>query len=549
MLLGAVTLAAPAPMLAATKETTTGKAAASKAGTLQLPKKYAPAKNSLKKPVAVSSSGQGPAAKPLPSKALESAGMKAGSRTVNAAADTGQAISILGIRSGISSGKTRVVIETDTPAVFRSFTLSKPARLVVDLPPARWKTAQNKGLTGKVLSGYRSGLLDNGLLRVVFDLRDTAIIDTAFNLPPQGTNKHRVVIDMAAASANMFAARERQVYGAADILEQLQNKPSARSVPELDRRMMDMKTASASNITTEEPEPAAAPAETATVTDKAATELPAATDAPPVPARKPAQVSSGFTADRPAMKGEGSQNAKPARSKKDKYVVVIDAGHGGGDPGALAVNGVKEKNITLAVARALKEQLEETGRYKVVMTRNSDVYIPLRERVNISREKGGDVFVSIHADKVGRSQIRGASIYTLSANASDAETERLAEQENNAGVVAGVDLSEESQDVAGILLDLSMREKMNESNLLAGYMRSALKRESVKLLPNSHRSAGFAVLKAPDIPAVLIETGFLSNPEEAKLLNSGAFQEKIAAAMALGIDAFFTKLEALQGTP
>jgi N-acetylmuramoyl-L-alanine amidase len=198
------------------------------------------------------------------------------------------------------------------------------------------------------------------------------------------------------------------------------------------------------------------------------------------------------------------------------------------------------------VARELRRQLEETGRYKVVMTRDTDVYITLKDRVNISRNIKADLFVSIHADKIDRTNVRGTSSYTLSETASDKETALLAENENNAGFVAGVDLGQESQDVADILLDLAMREKMNESNMFARLLTHALLRKNVQLLPNSHRSAGFVVLKAPDVPSVLIETGFISNQNEAKLLNSGQFQRNIADAITEGIDAYFRKIQSLQ---
>jgi N-acetylmuramoyl-L-alanine amidase len=235
----------------------------------------------------------------------------------------------------------------------------------------------------------------------------------------------------------------------------------------------------------------------------------------------------------------------PLRKPVKKYTVVIDPGHGGEDPGAVDY-GVKEKNITLQVAEELKRQMEEAGRYKVVLTRDRDVYIKLRERVGISRRVEGDLFISIHADKIGRKGVRGASVYTLSEMASDAETARLAEAENNSGFVAGVDLGQESQDVADILLDLAMREKMNESNLFARMLHNAFLQKDVRLLPKSHRSAGFAVLKAPDVPSALVEIGFLSNPEEAKLLSSGQFQSKIAASLLDGADAYFRKIQALQ---
>jgi N-acetylmuramoyl-L-alanine amidase len=316
------------------------------------------------------------------------------------------------------------------------------------------------------------------------------IIDDIFMLPKSGDAKDRLVIDLAPVSANVFAAKEKIVFGNANIR-------------------------------------AAAGMTKPPVSEFARTEAVALEKmSVPTPQRKPPQ--------------------NMLQKKKDKYVIVVDAGHGGDDPGALGPHRIREKDITLQVARELQRALENTGRYRVVMTRERDEYIKLRDRVDISRRRGGDLFVSIHADKIGRSAVRGASIYTLSSEASDAESARLAEQENNAGVVAGVDLAVESADVANILLDLAMREKMNESNLLARYLVESFRRENVRLLPNSHRSAGFAVLKAPDVPSVLIETGFLSNPEEAKLLSSSVFQRKVATAIVSGIDAYFTKIQALQ---
>lgn len=425
---------------------------------------------------------------------------------------------VLGIRTGMNGNKTRIVIETDSAVTFRAFLLSDPARVIVDLPQLQWKTPQNKGLTAALIQGYRSGSLDNGLTRVAFDLRKTAVIASAFTLPPAGTNKHRVVIDLQPSSQNLFDAQVKRVTGDEEIAEKV-TKPLTPPQPSLQQ----------AKIPTDVPE---------TESKKA---LPVPYETVNLPQRKPEAAQ---------QQKETAGNKAPtalSQRKKEKYVVVIDAGHGGDDPGAIGVGNIREKDITLAVAKELRRQLEETGRYKVVMTRDRDIYIPLRGRVDISRKKEGDIFVSIHADKVDRNNTRGASIYTLSSTASDAETERLAEQENNAGVVAGVDLSSESHDVAGILLDLSMREKMNESNVFAGYLRESFKRENVQLLPNSHRSAGFAVLKAPDVPSVLIETGFLSNPQDAKLLNSNEFHRKLARSITGGIDAFFIKMASLQG--
>lgn len=411
-----------------------------------------------------------------------------------------------GIRYGLNAGKTRIVIDLNRKTDFRAFTLADPPRLVIDLPQAEWKIPRSRPVTaGDVIKSYRSGDLDRNLTRIVFDLRKTAVIAGAFVLEKSGTARDRVVIDLSPASENLFRAALERVYG--------------------------NKTLGGAALSSA-PAPVTAPAANslaAARNEAVARAVPAPeTVAPEVPVRKPVT---------PPPAG---------RAAERKYVIVLDPGHGGADPGAVADNGMHEKVITLAVARELRRQLEETGRYRVVMTRDRDVQIRLRDRLDMARKERADLFISIHADKIQRRDVRGASIYTLSRTASDAETARLAERENTAGVVAGVDLGSESQEIAGILLDLAMREKMNESSLLARFLEDAFRRKSVRLLPNSHRSAGFAVLKAPDVPSVLIETGFLSNPAEVKLLTSAEFQRRISSAVVDGVDAYFRKIRALQ---
>jgi N-acetylmuramoyl-L-alanine amidase len=410
-----------------------------------------------------------------------------------------QAGDILGIRVGQTSAGARIVFDLSAPIDHRAFLLNDPPRLVIDLTSQKWATAKSRHLSNSVVSGYRSGQLDNGLTRVVFDLRQKAIIERTGLLPKTATASHRLVIDMERSSDNIFQARLTDVFGNTEIRDAAPGQKNTSAALPLSG-YAKMRNESVSSLTD----------------DTVKTTL---------PARKPPFA---------------------AVKKKRVYKVILDAGHGGEDPGAVAADGIREKNITLSVARILRDQLEETGRYKVVMTRNKDVYVRLRDRLRIARENDGDLFISLHADKIGRSNVRGASIYTLSEKASDDETERLAESENNAGVVAGVDLSAESQDVANILLDLAMREKVNESVLLSRLIGDALRAENIRLLPNSHRSAGFAVLKAPDIPAVLIEIGFLSNPQEARLLTSRTFQTNISRAILKGVDAYFRKMESLQ---
>ena len=226
-----------------------------------------------------------------------------------------------------------------------------------------------------------------------------------------------------------------------------------------------------------------------------------------------------------------------------KPVIVLDPGHGGVDPGATGVSGVFEKKITLFTAREFKKALEKTGRYTVHLTRERDVFLKLRERVAIARQHHADLFISIHADAGANPSLRGLSIYTLSDKASDAEAAALAASENKSDIIAGIDLSRESQEVTNILIDLAQRESMNLSARLAEFAISELRRD-VTLLPRSHRFAGFAVLKAPDIPSLLMEMGYLTNRQEERLLRTRAYRKKLASAMIRAIDHYFKSVGA-----
>lgn len=226
-----------------------------------------------------------------------------------------------------------------------------------------------------------------------------------------------------------------------------------------------------------------------------------------------------------------------------KPVVVIDPGHGGQDPGAVGGNRAYEKNVTLATSRELKKQLEATGRYTVYLTRDSDKFIKLADRVKIARAKGADLFISVHADSIDKPNVRGASVYTLSNTASDKQTEKLAARENKADLIGGVDLSHEDKDVANILIDLAMRDTMNQSKFFANALVGKLKGSGIRVLESPHRYAGFAVLKAADIPSILVEIGFMSNRAEASALATPDYQRKVAAALRAGVDAYFDKVQ------
>lgn len=215
-------------------------------------------------------------------------------------------------------------------------------------------------------------------------------------------------------------------------------------------------------------------------------------------------------------------------------IIVLDPGHGGKDPGAISRSGLKEKDITLAAAKSVRDELHKLGRYKIILTRRTDRFLKLRQRVNIARTVGADVFVSLHADAMRKRSVRGASVYTVSEKASDAEAAALAERENKVDLIDDVDLTGETREVTNILIDLARRDTMNRSIILASKIVPELRRVT-PLLSNPHRYAGFVVLKAPDVPSVLIELGFLSNPQDEKLLRSHKRRTLRAKAIARAI--------------
>lgn len=240
--------------------------------------------------------------------------------------------------------------------------------------------------------------------------------------------------------------------------------------------------------------------------------------------------------DQPAV----PQPRPPLRDAKP--LIVIDAGHGGIDPGTVGVTGVLEKDLTLAMANELKAAIEAGGSYRVALTRADDRYIALRERIELARRFEGNLFISLHADSVGDRGTAGASVYTLSTTASDAEAERLAAKENKVDILAGTDLSHHDAVVAGILLDLAQRDTNNKSIEFADLMAEELGR-ATRLLRNTRRFAGFAVLKSPDIPSALVELGYLSNVSDAEKLADAAHRQRLARAIVKAVDRYFAALK------
>ncbi len=239
----------------------------------------------------------------------------------------------------------------------------------------------------------------------------------------------------------------------------------------------------------------------------------------------------------------GKSKHEPVKeSSSKKKVIVIDAGHGGHDPGAIGYSGVYEKNITLAAAKELKRQLDKEGKYQVYLTRSTDVFIPLRQRFQIARKHNADLFLSIHADSARNRQAKGLSVYTLSETASDKEAEALAERENKADVISGLNMVEQSKEVNDVLISLAQRETRNRSSEFARCIEIEM-RKSVRLISDTHRFAGFAVLKAPDVPSVLLEMGYLSNKEEERLLRQDSYRKKLATSAVRAVNRYFDDMK------
>lgn len=394
------------------------------------------------------------------------------------------ALDIMSVRMGPHPDKTRIVVELDQPAPFRSFMLADPVRLVVDMPNFNWRAGTIAKPAGTHVSDIRQGPLQPGYSRIVIDLTRPALIQSAFIIPKRDGQPHRLVIDIAPASPENFARSRSITHGTLNLNDAPGITQASLKVPPADARI-------AGNI------------------------------APPDPETRP------------------ERELNSANKSASKPLIVIDAGHGGNDPGALGGRGLREKDITLAMARDLKKNLEVTGRYKVQLTRDKDIFIRLSQRVSIARQKKADLFISLHADSINRSGVRGASIYTLSETASDAESEKLAARENLSDAIAGLDLSHEDEDVANILVDLTMRDTMNQSKFFANKTINQLKNGGIRVLDNGHRYAGFAVLKAPDIPSVLIELGYMSNAQESAMLSQPEYRSQIAQALVSSIDGYF----------
>jgi N-acetylmuramoyl-L-alanine amidase len=386
---------------------------------------------------------------------------------------------------------TRVTFESAGPIQHKVFSLENPDRLVLDLEladvtPALTALAASIGDKDPYVKSVRVGRFKPGTIRLVFDLKAT-VKPQVFALAPIGQYSHRLVLDLYPLV------------------------PPDPLIAFLDRHQSQKEG---------EPE---RPGAVAGRMDTELPEAPAAASPPPGPA--PA----------PLRRGQG----RPASSRL--IIVTIDAGHGGEDPGARGPSGTSEKDVTLAIARKLKDRIDREPNMRATLTRDGDFFIPLHTRVDKARRVNADLFVSIHADAFVRPEARGSSVFALSERGATSVAARwLAKRENDADLIGGVNLDVKDRYLKQTLLDLSQTATINDSLKLGKAVLSELG-EINTLHKSSVEQAGFAVLKAPDIPSILVETAFISNPDEEGRLRSEAYQNRLADAVFQGIKRYFAK--------
>jgi len=411
-------------------------------------------------------------------------------------AAAGRGSTILAVRIWPAADYTRVTIEHSTPLKYTHFLVKDPERLVVDLEGVEFNSVLD-GLAGKVAADdpniklLRAGRHKPGVVRLVMELKGEAN-PQVFELSPVGSYGHRLVLDVYPIN------------------------PPDPLLSLLDKN---------------EPAPAAVETRTASRADS----------------RPEARPEAGAENRREARTEQATAEQKAAGKRQGRPVVdrlvtiTLDPGHGGEDPGAVGSGGSYEKNVTLAVARRLKAKIEAEPNMRAVLTRDADYFVPLQARVQKARRIQSDLFVSIHADAFIRPDANGSSVFVLSeSGASSSAARYLAQKENAADLIGGVNIDVKDPVLARTLLDLSQTATINDSLKLGKAVLGEI--GGINRLHKANvEQAGFAVLKAPDIPSILIETAFISNPEEEKKLNDDAYQDRMAEAILSGIRKYFAK--------
>ena len=451
-------------------------------------------------------------------------------------------LAVTDARLGLHPDKTRFVLELSRKAGFSAVSMA-PDRIMLEIPGGAWTAPVLPAAKGLVRALHLESPAGN--LRIVVDTAGPAHVIHSELLPPMDGKPPRLLVDLGPGAPIPFASGAGANPSPTPVptavpMQTLVPAPAPSPAPPAAAPKPELAPIRAP-IAVGAVEPPAAPA----AASVAAT-LPAAPAASVVmpPALQPASLKTG--PDKPVLQKPEvpkAGKAPPGTAKAEwRKMIVIDPGHGGVDPGAIAVNGSYEKEVTLAMARELKRQLEASGRYRVALTRDGDVFIPLRERPARARALNADLFISLHADSHEDRALRGLSVYTLSEKASDREADMLASRENRADALGGVNLASESDQVASILIDLAQRDTLNQSHRFAYNLVQEVGRDTL-LLPKPQRSAGFAVLTSPDVPAALVEMGYLSQPQDFRLLTTPQHQKRLAAGLVRAIDSFFGRAQ------
>lgn len=410
------------------------------------------------------------------------------------------AATILAVRTWPADEYTRVTLELDSELKAEHFTLENPHRLVVDIEGLQVSAALNQ-LVSKVrpddpyIQALRVAQNRPNVVRLVFDLKQ-AVAPQVFTLKPVADYQYRLVLDLypKVAQDPLLAVLGKQ--GAPDV-----DDPLARILEDIARNPVTPNVP-APQAQGQEPPPAVA--------------LPK-----PAPAPAPAPGP-----------------AAPSRRKR-MVTIALDPGHGGEDPGAIGRSGLREKDVVLRIARRLKALIDDQPNMRAYLTRDDDYFVPLHVRVQKARRVRADLFISIHADAWIKPTANGSSVFALSQRgASSTQARWLAQKENAADLIGGVNIGSHDRQVAKVLLDLSTTAQINDSLRLGAAFLDEIKK--INRLHKRHvEQAGFAVLKAPDIPSILVETAFISNPREEELLRSSSHQQKLAEAMMSGIQQYF----------
>jgi N-acetylmuramoyl-L-alanine amidase len=417
---------------------------------------------------------------------------------------------------------TRIAFEAPSPIKHQLLILKNPHRLVLDIEDVEL-TPVVKTLSDRILSSdpyikqIRTGMFKANVLRIVIDLK-SEVSPNVFALVPAGDYKHRLVVDIYPDKDPIMAMLEKRGNDkvGADTVTKDQPKPVI------------------------EPLPNETPQETA--------ELPGIEPAPdtpvePLPDSQP--VEAGASPQESVAQAESQ--IKPELNKKKERVITIaiDAGHGGEDPGAKGASGTHEKEITLQVAKKLKAKIDAEENMRGVLIRDGDYFIPLQGRVIKARKLKADLFISIHADSFTNPAARGSSVFALSERgATSASARYLAKKENESDLIGGVSLGGKDPELARTLLDLSQAATINDSIKLGKHVLTHIGQIN-KLHKNHVEQAGFAVLKSPDIPSILVETAFISNPEEERKLKDDGYQDKLVDSILSGVKKYFASNPAL----